>query len=148
MKLEKEIITEKTTAIAAQTKTIFDKATNTLSKVSPFAVGFDHESMKLSAYEWSENITTPNTIFNNPFVPLDLRKSQARTIKSSDGKYISSLTTAEDWTMGGETGINKITMALMLAGVIGTSVLAHSPTNAAIGAGIALGAYKFAGGGR
>lgn len=146
MKLEKEIITEKTTAIAAQTKTIFDKATNTLSKVSPFAVGFDHESMKLSAYEWSENITTPNTIFNNPFVPLDLRKSQARTIKSSDGKYISSLTTAEDWTMGGETGINKITMALMLAGVIGTSVLAHSPTNAAIGAGIALGAYKFAGG--
>ncbi|HHK8271156.1 TPA: hypothetical protein ACQVKY_005338, partial [Serratia marcescens] len=146
MNLEKEIITEKTTAIAAQTKTIFDKATNTLSKVSPFAVGFDHESLKLSAYEWAENITTPNTIFNNPYVPLDLRKSQARTIKSSDGKYISSLTTARDWTMGGETGINKITMALMLAGVIGTSVLAHSPTNAAIGAGIALGAYKFIGG--
>lgn len=65
MKLEKEIITEKTTAIAAQTKTIFDKATNTLSKVSPFAVGFDHESMKLSAYDGqrtSQHLTPFSTI--------------------------------------------------------------------------------------
>lgn len=138
MNLQKEIIKQKT-------NNVFEKATHQLSKVSPFGVGIDHDALKYDAYLWTDEITTPNTIFTNPLVPKDLRKSQARTIKSSSGKLITSLTTGEDWTFGGDSGVNKITMALMLAGVISTSVLAHSTTNAAIGAGIALGAYKVIG---
>lgn len=98
--------------------TMFDKTTNILTKFSPFGTGIDHEKIKQEAYEWMDEIKSPGAIFTGPYTPADLRKSQTRTIRSKSGMAIAGLTLLPDWTMGADSGIKQIPLALFLFGVI------------------------------
>lgn len=138
---------QKTNQWKGATSELFNKTTTVLTKFSPFGAGIDHEAIKEKAYEWVDEIKTPSEIFTNPYVPADLRKTQTRTIRSKTGKQIAGLTLAEDWTVGPDSGIKQIPLALMLAGVITTSSMSTGLTGPAMAAGIGLGLYSLAGAG-
>lgn len=129
------------------TSELFNKTTAVLTKVSPFGAGIDHEALSYKAYEWVDEIKTPGEIFTNPYVPADLRKTQTRTIRSKSGKHIAGLTLAEDWTVGPDSGIKQIPLALMLAGVITTSTMSSGLGAPAVAAGLGLTLYSLAGAG-
>ena len=114
-----------------------------LSRVSPIGATINHEKISQDAYLWADDITTPNSIFSNPYNPQDLKKSQTRTIKSASGKKISGLTLPQDWSCGDESGVSKIVQALALAGYIGYSYTNPGQSDLiAVGLG-SLFAYKF-----
>lgn len=138
---------QKTTQLRKATSELFNKTSAVLNKVSPIGAGVDHEQIKDNSYEWVEEITSPSAIFTNPYVPADLRKTQTRTIRSKSGMHISGLTLAEDWTVGPDSGIKQIPLALMLAGVITTSTMSSGFGAPAVAAGIGLGLYSLAGAG-
>ena len=137
----------KTENLKGATSELFNKTTATLSKVSPFGMGIDHDAINDRAFDWMDEIKSPGSIFTNPYTPADLRKSQTRTIRSKSGKHISGLTLAEDWTVGPDSGIKQIPLALMLAGVITTSTISTGMTAPGVAAAIGLGLYSLAGAG-
>lgn len=124
---------------------LFNKTTAVLNNISPIGAGINHKELKNNAYIWTDEIISPGSIFTNPMTPRDLRKTQTRTIRSKSGKLISGLTLAQDWTVGADTGIKTIPLALMLAGVITTSSMSTSLTGPAVAAAIGLAIYNLAG---
>lgn len=127
------------------TTTIFDKATNYLSNVSPIGAGINHEKIKDEAFEWMDEITSPGAIFTGPYTPADLRKSQTRTIRSKSGRLVAGMTLPQDWVMGSDSGVKQIPLALMLAGVITTSSLTANPTFPGLVGALGLGLYSLSG---
>ena len=99
-----------------------------LNKYSPFAKGIDDKKIKSIAYQWVEEITSPNAIFSNPYTPTDLRREQVRTVKSRSGKLLAGLVLPEDFSFGSDIGIKYIMLPIFLFLIATLNLLAISPT--------------------
>lgn len=143
MNLEKEKLNYATDKVMKKVNKTLNRFAGFLSRVSPIGATINHKKISQEAYLWADDITTPNSIFSNPYNPKDLKKSQTRTIKSASGKKIAGLTLPQDWSCGDDSGVSKIVQAMALAGYI-----SYSYTNPALNDLIAVGvgslfAYKF-----